>query len=822
MILHKDRVDHAGGFTVQRESAFGIAPDMMGHVMRILSNMYSDPVLAVAREYITNAVDAHRLARMRTPGVVLPPIEVTTPTGFEPTFKVRDYGPGMSEDETSTLLSNFGASGVEKRQSDSYAGGFGIGSKCAFAISDTYSFTVFNGGRKRVWICTIKPDAEKALQLLVNVPSTEPSGVEVSVPVKSDHVHQVSYRVEKVRAALPETLNIDGNVTQPVVWDTLALCEGVNLVSTNCSGQSSVQYAASSDIVVGDFVFPIGTALQGEAIGFRERLFRLATVQKEQMTFTESTPVLRALSCDSAMLRFPAGTFHPAPNREAIIWGEADKVKLVEAVRELLARVDAEVETLSNSAESTLEYLRIARKLVKIGMLKPIGYGDNVVFRGAPIKIEDLPSIPTGGSSEDEAEVSVVLVGHRRNRRGKAATRIYNLRELRAAREYARTDPCFTLDHVSEFVSGDTYIGYYAEGMVTAFYTTRRYDILQAEKMPKAQLTHQVRTWEGQLRSSSEKLKYMYLLVIGTPEQRAKTIKDLEWCTKTVNPEVFTAPPKAKREARGPGGSSERYVSQYWRVYNCNGNASTYTPQPDDVVVNLGGVVAQVYAKCAHWFIQTMQPYIAELEGARLCSITKDQLKQHTRQGGCKVLDWGSSFKGWFNQWACADTKIEGLGLEIIALHTRLQKPWMLLDDNKWYLDRIAGGELISLNAGQFFTFLRRCEGFKDPMGVSPIDKLLNYALRRGVGTAYDMIPHDRDQADVVTGLVAWMLPKSDGPILTEKSRRTLKKNAEVVQTMMAKVIMNDIAAACLINEHPENGGTRPTEQFITELRKRK
>ena len=73
-------------------------------------DLYSDPELAVIREYSTNAFDAHIEAG------VTRPIEITTPTHLCPFFKVRDYGFGLDVEDIREIYSQYGAS--TKRESD--------------------------------------------------------------------------------------------------------------------------------------------------------------------------------------------------------------------------------------------------------------------------------------------------------------------------------------------------------------------------------------------------------------------------------------------------------------------------------------------------------------------------------------------------------------------------------------------------------------------------------------------------------------------------------------------------------------------------------
>jgi len=93
------------------------------------SNIYSDKMLAVVREYSTNGWDGHILA-----GTPDRPLKVTLPTALAPVFKVRDFGVGLSEESVLNIYTTYGES--TKESSNDFNGTFGLGSKSAFAYGN--------------------------------------------------------------------------------------------------------------------------------------------------------------------------------------------------------------------------------------------------------------------------------------------------------------------------------------------------------------------------------------------------------------------------------------------------------------------------------------------------------------------------------------------------------------------------------------------------------------------------------------------------------------------------------------------------------------
>ena len=76
----------------------------MRYVASLLRNNYSNTQLAVVREISANALDANREANANRP------IEIKLPTQLNPTFAVRDFGGGLSEQDIFGLYSKYGKS----------------------------------------------------------------------------------------------------------------------------------------------------------------------------------------------------------------------------------------------------------------------------------------------------------------------------------------------------------------------------------------------------------------------------------------------------------------------------------------------------------------------------------------------------------------------------------------------------------------------------------------------------------------------------------------------------------------------------------------
>ena len=156
------------------KTMMGFDADSVGHLMSVLTDLYSDKVMAVVREYSTNAFDSHRLAGITRP------IEVTTPSPLSPMFRVKDYGVGLSLDEIKGIYSMYGAS--TKRESNDFTGMLGLGSKSALTFTTQFILTSVKNGMKCVVSVSREADGAGAMTVVTHEATNEDSGVEVSVP----------------------------------------------------------------------------------------------------------------------------------------------------------------------------------------------------------------------------------------------------------------------------------------------------------------------------------------------------------------------------------------------------------------------------------------------------------------------------------------------------------------------------------------------------------------------------------------------------------------------------------------------------------------
>ena len=157
------------------------------------SNLYSNKIRAVIREYSCNALDAHRYAKKEKE-----PFQVTLPSELQQNFIVRDFGNGLSEQEIKELFTTY--FGSSKDQSNDFTGALGLGSKSAFSYTDSFNCTSYHNGTKSVYSLFLD-QGEPKVTLMYQSESDEPSGVEINIPVQYNDINSFENEAQIVYSA---------------------------------------------------------------------------------------------------------------------------------------------------------------------------------------------------------------------------------------------------------------------------------------------------------------------------------------------------------------------------------------------------------------------------------------------------------------------------------------------------------------------------------------------------------------------------------------------------------------------------------------------
>jgi hypothetical protein len=261
--------------TVQGEKvAMGIDKSAMNHIMGIMSNMYSNKIRAMIREYSTNALDAQIEA-----GVYDKPIEVELPSQLSQFLKIRDYGIGLDTDGIRDIYSQYGAS--TKRSSNDVVGMLGIGCKAALAYTSQFTVTSVKDGEKI--IVAIARDANGAGSMTVQsrFSTDEGNGTVVTIPVAREDIYKFGNEAADFFSVWdPKNVRIDGQ--PPAHHGGLKVADGLYMLDQR--GRSAVvmgnvaypapqlaDLTSSGSVIayvpIGDVMFPPSReALQDDAL----------------------------------------------------------------------------------------------------------------------------------------------------------------------------------------------------------------------------------------------------------------------------------------------------------------------------------------------------------------------------------------------------------------------------------------------------------------------------------------------------------------------------------------------------------------------------
>ena len=140
------------------------------------SGLYANKIRAIIRELSCNAVDSHTAA-----GKQEVPFDVHLPNQLDPTFRIRDYGTGLSHEQVLTIYTTYFES--TKTESNQFIGALGLGSKSPFSYTDNFTVTAIKDGSRNVYSAFINGEGVPSVALMHSESTTEPNGVEVQFAV---------------------------------------------------------------------------------------------------------------------------------------------------------------------------------------------------------------------------------------------------------------------------------------------------------------------------------------------------------------------------------------------------------------------------------------------------------------------------------------------------------------------------------------------------------------------------------------------------------------------------------------------------------------
>jgi len=334
--------------------SFGIDQEDMSHICKLLrSNIYSDKILAVIREYTANAIDAQVEA-----GNGDRPISVTLPNALNLAFKVRDYGTGLSEEDVQTVYSKYGKS--TKRKSNLAIGEKGLGSKSGFAYGDNFLIRSFQNGTVTLYNAFIDPSQVGQIAKLHSEATAEENGIEIEIPVNERDIQQFKNKAESTFKyfKIPPTVKGNNEYSLPTIK---TIFEGSNFKFVEFA-----DYHTGARAIMGNISYPIDV---------------------DAVNWGEDHDLKQVLN-RSVLVEFNLGELETSTSREGLEYSNHTQQNIIAKARQIKDECLAEVYSKLANGKSMFEAKKIYNQIFdyysgySLSFLSGILKKDDLKFNG--------------------------------------------------------------------------------------------------------------------------------------------------------------------------------------------------------------------------------------------------------------------------------------------------------------------------------------------------------------------------------------------------------------------------------------------------------
>ena len=297
------------------------------------SNLYSNPLGSMIRELSTNAYDAHIMVDKADE-----PFLLTLPNSLEPTFKIRDFGPGLSNSEILTVYTTFFES--TKTDSNDVVGCLGLGSKSPFGVSDSFTITSFYNGKRTIYSAFLNDAMIPSIATFAEFDTNEENGIEIEVAIKEEDFYTFSREVNKQLKYFKVKPIISGNSNFKWSADEEYLYEGTNWKMIKDGGNPRV--------LQGQIQYPIDTYAMSKA----------CDKASDAVNIILNSPIL---------FEVPIGDVNIAPSREALSYDDRTAANIIKAAERILEElpemIKKAIEDSETEYEAKLKYRDIIQNL---------------------------------------------------------------------------------------------------------------------------------------------------------------------------------------------------------------------------------------------------------------------------------------------------------------------------------------------------------------------------------------------------------------------------------------------------------------------------
>ena len=307
------------------------------------SGIYTDPILAIVRELSTNAYDAHVAAGNKDK-----PFDVSLPTYTNRSFKIRDYGTGLSDDDVRQIYSVYFCS--NRTESNEFTGALGLGSKSPFSYVDNFLVTSFYNGRKTTFSLFKNEDGIPSVAELSASDTHSPNGVEIEVPIES---YGDFHRFETAATQVYKHFNVLPNfLTTKITF----VPEPTPVLSSNTFKlRRANNYELKSTLIMGQ-------------VGYKVNIAKLDLTFYNQLQNYE------------LVIQAPTGTCSVAASREELHYDDQTKKYILDVIEEIKDIIKKEYEEFLKNSPTLLAKLRSASDYFAVAGARTNTYLGNISY----------------------------------------------------------------------------------------------------------------------------------------------------------------------------------------------------------------------------------------------------------------------------------------------------------------------------------------------------------------------------------------------------------------------------------------------------------
>lgn len=360
---------------------FTISKEAQGAMIRDAIKMYVDAPEAIAREYITNALDAHVAA-----GNTDTPVEVTVVYNEEDgtgELVIQDYGVGLDHDGL-RIFTSVGLSS-KRKAGNKETGSFGRGCKSAFAIATQFTVTTVKDNVKRIAVAYQTEDNSYKMPILKTQETDEGNGTRIAIPLSSKY----AYRMEEIVANFAQYLekgSILVNGEEPKHW--LDGLEDYDHITTSV-GTVIVQdspYRNSVRVKMGSVTYPVDLETLFSNMTPEQRELLDVNYYFDLVNFPAGIDIRHA----RIVLETPLSTLNLLPSRDGLIYTHDEDdtigtlVNLLATLKDEFAeQMQARLDAAETAAEAELVYNKLSPAMRK-AKLTWNGYKYDTTIRSIP------------------------------------------------------------------------------------------------------------------------------------------------------------------------------------------------------------------------------------------------------------------------------------------------------------------------------------------------------------------------------------------------------------------------------------------------------